>query len=99
MFKYYFEYECGGRILTSRAQKNAAFDIVSSYENGRLTVDLCPKEKILFKTFKITFDYDFKSSSKIFVNGYQSWTDSREYAVNEKMICLTLLMNLPLKHQ
>ncbi len=97
MFKYYFEYECGGRILTSRAQKNAAFDIVSSYENGRLTVDLCPKEKISFKTFKITFDYDFKSSSKIFVNGYQSWTDSREYAVNEKMDLLNIVNEFALK--
>ena len=43
------------------------------------------KNDIRIKEFKVIFPYYYKKDSVVFINGYQSWTDSREYFTSEKM--------------
>ena len=44
-----------------------------------------PKGELEFSRFAVTMDCKVKSDERIFTNGYQSWTVSREYAPNESM--------------
>ena len=45
----------------------------------------------------VILDYAFKSEDKIYVNGYQSWTDSFEYSVKDKMYAPAKFMQAILK--
>lgn len=46
-----------------------------------------PKQPIVIKNLELVFDetYSQNSGTRIFCNGYQSWSESREYALNEKI--------------
>lgn len=50
-----------------------------------LKVKIIPKVKIELIKSTMIMHYDFNPLCKIFPNGYQSWTDSREFTINEKM--------------
>jgi len=85
MFTYNIEYICNGKSY--KANKNATehFSINESFENGRFTASISAKSNVNFKKFQVSFPYSYSKSSVVFVNGYQSWTDSREYFTDEKM--------------
>ncbi|MBO6140571.1 MAG: alpha-galactosidase [Ruminococcus sp.] len=57
-------------------------------ENGRVRLIVTPdksREKNLFDTLAITAKTKITNNDRLFVNGYQSWTDSKEYETHEKM--------------
>lgn len=54
-------------------------------KNGVITGDIIPKEEIEITEFSISFKRPMGKDEKIFSNGYQSWTLSREYAPNDKI--------------
>ena len=54
-------------------------------DGERLTLRISPKQEIMFEKIKITASLPVTEDDRIFVNGYQSWTDSREYHIGEKM--------------
>lgn len=68
---------------------NEHFQIKSEYKNGRFKADIHVNEKIRIEKLQLIFPYSFNKNQRIFVNGYQSWTDSREYFTDEKMTELT----------
>lgn len=47
--------------------------------------------------FKVTVPFDFNSNMRVFVNGYQSWTDCREYFIDEEPPRLNLRQEVLLK--
>jgi len=49
-------------------------------------------KKLLMKDFSLTFQYNFLKDDNIFCNGFQSWTDSREFLTNEKIDRLSPLL-------
>ena len=49
------------------------------YEGVRIIKPMC------FDTLAITSRTHIRGCDRVFVNGYQSWTDSREYEISEKM--------------
>ncbi|MBR1422140.1 MAG: alpha-galactosidase [Ruminococcus sp.] len=49
----------------------------------RLTLSISPKKELVFKEIKATAFLPITVDDRIFVNGYQSWTDSREYTIDE----------------
>lgn len=53
--------------------------------NGIITGDIIPKEEIEITEFSISFKRPMEKDERIFSNGYQSWTLSREYAPNDKI--------------
>lgn len=85
MFSYYIEYSADGKRFKTFSQSNKHFEIISSYTNGRFTADIKTKCSIAIEKFQVIFPYSFKKNQFVFINGYQSWTESREYSVNEKM--------------
>lgn len=81
-------------------------DLSSAYENKDLTIDwtmtqhptstrlvltLTPKTTLELNRMSLGFDYRFEPQQRVFVNGYQSWTDSHERAIHEKLPHLSAL--------
>lgn len=85
MFSYSITYECNGEIFSSNKKETPHFRINDSFSQGRFTADMITKNDIRIKEFKVIFPYYYKKDSVVFINGYQSWTDSREYFTSEKM--------------
>ena len=51
----------------------------------RVTLTVTPKKPLEFDLLEIYGTADVHNNDRVFLNGYQSWTDSREYEVFEKM--------------
>jgi alpha-galactosidase len=58
----------------------------------KVRVSIVPTVKLEIEELSINTDFHFKESHKIYVNGYQSWTDSREFFIDEKMKTITKLV-------
>lgn len=63
-------------------------------QGGVVKAELEAKKEITVKKFRLTVPYEYNSNSRIFANGFQSWTDSREYMPHEKMSELNPLVEL-----
>lgn len=95
--KYDIKYKCGGKIYYCRDKECKHFSLDTVMEDGVLKVDLKAKEKVTFLRFDIKVPYTYAPDDKIFVNGYQSWTDSMEYTPDGQMKELTRLMEFLIK--
>lgn len=84
-YKYNIIYNANGKIHKTNHSKTADFEIMEEIKGDIFTLTLLPKTDITFQKFEVTGDISFSQNSKFFVNGYQSWTVSREYAPNEDM--------------
>ncbi len=54
-------------------------------KNGVITGDIIPNEEIEITEFAVSFKRPMEKDERIFSNGYQSWTLSREYAPDDKI--------------
>lgn len=63
-----------------------------------LSLTLIPKTSVSFDKFDIILPYNYTQNDKIFVNGYQSWTDSMEYEPSWKMSELSLSTEFFIKY-
>lgn len=97
MFSYYIDYICNGKKFVALSEDTPHFKIKSSYANGRFTAEMHTTQKIIINKFQVIFPYKYKENQKCFVNGYQSWTDSKEYLITEKMTELTRLKEAVIK--
>lgn len=84
-WKYSFEYYADGKLKKTTACSNDDFILAIDNSDSRLSVSVMPKRKIEFKKFELTADCKVNRDERIFTNGYQSWTVSREYSPNESM--------------
>ncbi|MDY5242757.1 MAG: glycoside hydrolase family 36 protein [Eubacterium sp.] len=50
-----------------------------------LKITLVPKKEISSLSFEVKREYDFNDDSRFFANGFQSWTDTKEFTKNERM--------------
>lgn len=80
-----FVYSANGEKKSSNDFDNEDFSIKSAEKDGVLSLTVCPKKEISFEKFEIIFNIEYKNVQRIFPNGYQSWTVSREYAPKDKM--------------
>lgn len=84
-------YTANGEEFTAKELKNEHFEIKMSAGDGCLYARIIPKAEVSFKRFQIKIPYSYSQDEKIFVNGYQSWTDSFEYSLGDSMQELTRL--------
>lgn len=54
-------------------------------EGTRIRLEVTPKYELGFELLQICFNVRMSKNDRAFLNGYQSWTDSREYEMHEKM--------------
>lgn len=64
-----------------------AIDIcVEKLEYGsKIDVFLTPKRELEIEKVLLEYKYNYEESSKVFLNGFQSWSDSREFYIKEKL--------------
>lgn len=90
-------------------KNNYNFDIHSNFENQHckviqdlnddtLSIRIFPKRELTINRLFIKFNYNFDKDDLIYANGYQSWTDSKEFFVDEKMKTISKLANPLLPH-
>ena len=83
-----FAYRADGKVYSVTANK--------SVENQRVKLEISDADGIVSASVKTVtpiellrlsaeFDYEFKSINRVFLNGYQSWTDSTEHSPSDRM--------------
>lgn len=79
----------------SSNHKNSDFNADVIFETGnnfkKLKVSIVPNGKIEIQGISLSLDFIFRESQRIFVNGYQSWTDSKEFFTDEKIKSISKL--------
>lgn len=81
-------YTCAGKQTTIDFRRNtqtAEVTVSQELSHGRLRVTLHTQKACVVESVKMTFSYPFDSKTRVFLNGYQSWTDSCEHGVFDKM--------------
>jgi len=65
---------------------------LSQHDNASyLKVTLSPKSNLELFRMTLSMDQIFKKEHRLFVNGYQSWTDSHEHSIDDKLQQLSAL--------
>lgn len=78
-------YYKNGKLIKSHEFKNSDYQITCLKQGKRFTYKITSKEAITLKSFKLYQEFHYLKDDKVFVNGYQSWTDSREFNINESL--------------
>lgn len=68
-----------------RRTQGTGIAVSQTLEHGRLKVVLHAERPCVLDMVKMTFSYPFDDKTRIFLNGYQSWTDSFEHRIHDRM--------------
>lgn len=79
------KYEADGKKFTASSVYTEHFSLNVKNADNRLYVSIKPETEIRITEFTVKIPYQFSAENKIFVNGYQSWTDSLEYEPDGQM--------------
>ena len=83
-YKLNFSYKTGKETKTTEiSNDDVSFDLRQT-ENG-MTLTVIPKKEISDISFYLEREYEYPQDSRFFANGFQSWTDTKEFAKNELM--------------
>lgn len=83
-YKLNFSYKTGKEIKTTEmSNDDVSFDLRQSANGLKLTV--IPKKQISDISFYLERNYEYQTDSRFFANGFQSWTDTKEFTRNEIM--------------
>lgn len=85
MEKVLVNYTVKEKSFTCEGLNSSHFSIEKQDNGNRTAMYIDAKEPLTIQKFQIVYSYEFNKDNRIFVNGYQSWTDSREYFIDEKM--------------
>lgn len=84
-------YSANGKEFETHELKNEHFEISVEVCGDCIYAEIKPKTAVSFKKLCFELPFNYSRDGRIFVNGYQSWTDSLEYSVGESMSELTKL--------
>ncbi|MGN1201902.1 MAG: glycoside hydrolase family 36 protein [Eubacterium sp.] len=84
-YTFNFIYKVNGIAKSSTSLDNADLSVEINSSDKLINLTVKPKSEIEFIGFEMTMPYKFNSSQRIFTNGYQSWTVSKEYSPNDSM--------------
>lgn len=83
-YRLSFTYKADNQKKTVDCQNDdVAFDLQQNANGLKLTV--IPKKAIRDISFYLEREYDFSGDKRFFANGFQSWTDTKEFAKGEMM--------------
>ena len=83
-YRLSFTYKADNQKKTVDCQNDdVAFDLQQNANGLKLTV--IPKKAISDISFCLEREYDFSGDKRFFANGFQSWTDTKEFAKGEMM--------------
>ena len=61
------------------------FDFSADFSEKRLFAEITPKTSLKIISAKASMPWECKKSHRIMLNGYQSWTDTRELSLSDRM--------------
>ncbi|MDY6367904.1 MAG: alpha-galactosidase [Clostridia bacterium] len=79
-----FDFEIKYRKLGKNAKRGDQVKTVKTCEDGRFTVKIIPETDIVLSEFTQKISFPCQKGDKYFFNGYQSWTDTKEFTYGEK---------------
>lgn len=82
-FKLNLKYRIGDNQFKTSSLKNKDLEITYKASKKRIYVKIKTKTPIEIDHFSISLPYKFERNDRVFVNGYQSWTDCREMFIDE----------------
>lgn len=94
-FSYRIDYKLGSQIKTAIGN-NEDLTVQVQESDHRLLVTLHPAAPMQIRSFVLEMPYLFTPASRFMANGFQSWTDSREFGPTERMPGLSALAKTPL---
>ena len=83
-FSYHIDYKLGSTVKTATGS-NEDLLLQVQESNHRLQVTLHPTAPIQVRSFILELPFLFTPASRFMANGFQSWTDSREFGPTERM--------------
>lgn len=87
-FKFLFSYWTNNKhknLYFENDFKNQDFEASVVNENNTISLKINPIKPIKIEILELQTVYKFQKNSKLFLNGYQSWTDSKEFDIKDKM--------------
>ena len=78
-FKRNIEYMVDKVLYKTNVFETEHFNIKYIAKESHIKLDITPCVPLENVKFKMTVPYDFRSNSRIFLNGFQSWTECREH--------------------
>ncbi|MBR1823500.1 MAG: alpha-galactosidase [Ruminococcus sp.] len=72
-------------VNTVRSVSNDRMKLEINSEENILTVNVNTSNELRIQHISAVFEYPFSTPEKIFLNGYQSWTDSIEHELEDTM--------------
>lgn len=83
MTQFKILYQSDGKPRSADAS-NSDFDVCTQEKDGRLSVTVRAKTDIRIRTFTQNFPFNPEKQDLYFLNGYQSWTDTKEFTPRER---------------
>ena len=83
MFK--IKYKIKNLIKENNTLETSDYKIEKIEEGNRVKYVIIPKNEIILLNTFIEIDHKYKKNECIYLNGYQSWTDTREFDINENV--------------
>ena len=93
-FKFFAEYYKSGKLKTASGP-NDDFKLNVEESSSGIKVTVVPAGEISFKKIFLEKNYLFSKESRIFSNGFQSWTDTKEFRITDSMSRSGLLAKSP----
>lgn len=87
-FKLQLEYKVGKTVYSTNLFETEHFKIEYQAFCDHLVLKLHAAMPLTVQRLAVTVPYTFSQNDRVFLNGYQSWTDCREYFIDDKPPCL-----------
>ncbi len=87
-FKINIEYMVDKVLYKTNVFETEHFNIKYIAKESHIKLDITPCVPLENVKFKMTVPYDFRSNSRIFLNGFQSWTECREHFIDDEPLKL-----------
>ena len=72
-------------VVFEKKFKNNLFEISTIVNENKIEAKINCFQKIKLKSFRCSIDYIFDCKEQFFANGFQSWTETRQWNANEKI--------------
>ena len=82
-YKFRLEYLENGKKKSIVGKETELYFLKEIANDSNIEIAIIPKKPIEMLRAYVDLDYDFKPNDKVYVNGYQSWTVSREYTKDD----------------
>jgi len=75
----------GAVVKFTDSYDGSGFSAKLCFENERVRLTVTPKQELSFEELSVVIPTVITEEDRIFVNGYQSWTDSHELGINDRL--------------